>query len=220
MIPKDVLVIIPAYNEGARIVSVIEDLKREEFNTILVVDDGSKDNTGNLARGLGCIVLTHLINMGYGAGLRTGFDFALSYGFNTVITFDADGQMLAKDAIRLYKKSEEGFDYVYGSRNFNVKCVPLLRKIVVFFADVLTAFLSGKYIEDTQSGLRCIKTKLLRRFKLQSRGFSIPSELVVEAVRNGVIPKSIIINAVYTADSLEKGQKNLDCFRVVKELLS
>lgn len=220
MIPKDVLVVMPAYNEEARIASVIEDLKREEFNNILVVDDGSTDDTGNLAREFGCVVLTHLVNLGYGAGLRTGFDFALSRGYDTVITFDADGQMLAKDAIRLYKKSEEGFDYVYGYRNFNVRGVPLLRKIVVFFADILTALLSGKYIKDTQSGLRCIKTRLLRRFRLQSRGFSISSELVVEAVRNGVIPKSVTIDAVYTKDSLEKGQKNLDCFRVAKELLS
>lgn len=213
------LVIIPAYNEQENIAKVIAGLKEVGFENILVVDDGSRDNTGIIALEAGAKVIAHPINMGVGAGTRTGFVYALAKGFDHVITFDGDGQMRAEDAVRLHEEAQKSYDYVYGRRNFNILGVPKIRKYTNLLADALTALLTGKFIWDTQSGLRCIKVNLLKKFNLKSRRYSIPSELVIESLKNGVTPKPVKIDAIYTKESLKKGQKISNSFRVVEELL-
>jgi len=157
--------------------------------------------------------------MGLGAGLRSGFEFAVEHKYEYVLTFDGDGQMRADDAVKIYEETQKGYDFVYGCRNFNVQGVPRIRKYTNLLADALTAFLSGKFVWDTQSGLRCIKVDLLKKLNLKSRGYSISSELIIESLKNGVTPKPVKIDAIYTKESLKKGQKISNSFRVVKELL-
>jgi len=213
------LIIIPAYNEQENIAKVVSDLKKAGFEEILLVDDGSTDATGILSSRFGVRLITHPVNMGVGAGLRSGFDFAIAHSYDYVLNFDGDGQMRAEDALKVYEEARKGNDFVYGCRNFNAPGVPRARKYTNLLADALTAFLSGKFVWDTQSGLRCIKVGLLRKFNLKSRGYSISSELIIESIKNGVIPKSVKIDAIYTKESLKKGQKISNSFRVVKELL-
>ena len=213
------LVIIPAHNEQEHIAEVILGLRKAGFGEILVVDDGSSDATGGLASKTGAKVTSHPANMGLGAGLRSGFEFAVAQNYDYIITFDGDGQMRAEDAVKIYEEAQKGYDFVYGCRNFSVAGVPRIRKYTNLLADILTAFLAGKFVWDTQSGLRCIKVDLLKRFNLKSRGYSISSELVIESLKNGVTPKPVKINAIYTKESLKKGQKISNSFRVVKELL-
>jgi len=214
-----ILIIIPAHNEQENIAGVVDELKRAGFEEILVVDDGSGDGTRDVASRMGVKVITHSVNMGLGTGLRSGFEFAIAQNCEYAITFDGDGQMRAEDAIKVFEEAQKGYDFVYGRRNFTVRGVPKIRKYTNLLADTLTAFLSGKFVWDTQSGLRCIKVDLLRKFNLKSRGYSVSSELVIESIKNGVIPKSVKIDAIYTIESLKKGQKISNSFRVVKELL-
>lgn len=217
---EDSLVIIPVYNEERTIEGVINDLLGKGFKRILVVNDGSTDPTLSLVSKHPVRVINHIINMGYGSALRTGFECAIKWGFKYVITFDADGQMRAEDAARiLYESINNNWNYTHGCRDFNYPGVPRTRKFMGILADILTFLLSGKYVKDTQSGLRCINVGLLRKFNLRSIGFSIPSELVIESIRNGEVPKPVTIKAIYTKESLKKGQKISNSFKVVKELL-
>jgi glycosyltransferase involved in cell wall biosynthesis len=213
------LIVIPAYNEQEYIVEVVIELNRVGFGEILVVDDGSKDDTGNAASKAEAKVITHSVNMGLGAGVRSGFEFAVGLNYKYVITFDGDGQMRAEDAVKVYEEAQKGYDFVYGCRNFNVAGVPKIRKYTNLLADVITALLSDNFVWDTQSGLRCIKVDLLKKLNLKSRGYSISSELVIESIKNGVTPKPVKIDAIYTKESLKKGQKISNSFRVIKELL-
>ncbi len=213
------LIIIPAYNEQENISGVVLGLKEVGFEDILVVDDGSRDDTVIEALKVGANVITHIINMGVGAGTRTGFHYALDNGFIRVITFDGDGQMQVGDAVKICEEAQKGYDFVYGCRDFNTPNTPKIRKITNWLADMVTATLSGKMVRDTQSGLKCISVDLLGKMSLRSTGYSICSELVIESLKNGVIPKPVKINAMYTKRSLKKGQKISNSFRVVKELL-
>ena len=212
------LVIIPAYNEHENIAKVIASLKKVGFENVLVIDDGSGDNTGIMALEAGAKVIAHPINMGVGAGTRTGFVYALDKGFDHVITFDGDGQMRSEDAVRIYQEAQKGYDFVYGCRDFNTPNTPRMRKITNWLADTITAVLSGKIVRDTQSGLKCVNGDLLRKMNLRSTGYSICSELIIESLKNGVTPKPVKIDAIYTKESLKKGQKISNSFRVVKEL--
>lgn len=216
---KKCLIVVPAYNEGKHIQGVSNDLEKAGFGEILVIDDGSRDNTGVVASKAGAKVISHPVNMGLGTGLRSGFEFAVAHNYEFVVTFDGDGQMRAEDAVKIYEEAQKGYAFVYGCRNFNVHGVPRIRKYTNLLADALTAFLAGKFVWDTQSGLRCIKVDLLKKFNLKSRGYSISSELVIESLKNGVTPEPVKIDAIYTKESLKKGQKISNSFRVVKELL-
>ncbi|MBU0650204.1 glycosyltransferase family 2 protein [Patescibacteria group bacterium] len=214
-----ILVVVPVYNERDSISEVAKELLKSGFEDILIVNDGSEDGTERVVLEMGFNMTSHPINMGLGAGLQTGFKYAIAKKYNYVITFDGDGQMYVGDAVKVYEKAKEGYGFVYGCRNFNVPDVPKIRKYTNLLADALTALLSGKFVRDTQSGLRCIKVDLLKKFNLKSRGYSISSELVIESIKNGVLPKPVKINAIYTKESLKKGQKISNSFRVAKELL-
>ncbi len=213
------LVIIPVYNEQKHIAGVISMLEGAGFINILAVNDGSLDNTSGIISKVGIQSLNHFVNMGLGAALRTGFKYAITNGFDYVLTFDGDGQMRAEDAVGVFEEAQRGHDFVYGCRDFNIPGVPKVRKFTNLLADVLTALLSGRYVKDTQSGLRCIKVDLLKKFDLKSRGYSISSELIIQSIKHGVIPKPVKIDAIYTKESLKKGQKISNSFRVVRELL-
>jgi glycosyltransferase involved in cell wall biosynthesis len=213
------LVIIPAYNEQEHVASVVDGLKSVGFEDILVIDDGSMDSTRSRATESGAKVVSHPVNMGVGAGTRTGFSYALDNGFDYVLTFDGDGQMRPEDAVKIHMEAQKGYDFVYGRRDFNTASTPWVRRVTNWLADLVTAFLSGRIVWDTQSGLKCINTKLLKKMNLRSSGYSICSELVIESIKSGVVPKPVKIDAIYTKASLKKGQKISNSFRVVKELL-
>jgi len=219
MVFANILVIIPVYNEQEHVAGVISMLQGAGFVDILAVNDGSSDNTSGVISDVEVQSLNHWVNVGLGAGLRTGFEYAVANGFDYVITFDGDGQMRAEDAVKIFEEAQRGHDFVYGCRDFNIPGVPKVRKFTNLLADLLTAMLSGRYVKDTQSGLRCIKVDLLKKFDLKSRGYSISSELIIQSINHGVIPKPVKIDAIYTKESLKKGQKISNSFRVVKELL-
>lgn len=216
---KSVLVVMPCFNEQRCAGGAVYALIKAGFGNVLVIDDGSRDNTGAVASRAGVEVITHSVNMGLGSAIRTGLIYAIDAGYKFVITFDGDGQMRAEDAVKVYEEAQKGYGFVYGYRNFDIAEIPRIRKYTNLLADALTALLSGKFVWDTQSGLRCMKVDLLRRLDLKSRGYSISSELIIESIKNGVTPKPVRIDAIYTKESLKKGQKVSNSFRVVKELL-
>jgi len=166
---SDVLVIIPAYNEGERLAAVLQsirDLGRDW--DLLVVDDGSSDRTAQIAADTGAFVVSHTYNLGYGAALQTGYKFAASHGYRFVVQMDADGQHLPEETIKLLDPVQaDEADVVIGSRFLDGGGgypVPLLRKVGIGLFGGLAGLLSGATISDATSGFYAVNRKVIVLF--------------------------------------------------------
>jgi glycosyltransferase involved in cell wall biosynthesis len=156
------LVIIPALNEEDTIGHVIEGVKQSlSFADIVVVNDGSKDNTAQIAQDKGAIVLNHPYNLGYGAALQTGFRFAVDGGYDRVITIDADGQHIASYALNLIDAMNKNqTDVVIGSRFINGGYkVGLIKKIGIWLFSRIGRTHTGITITDPTSGFQLLNSK-------------------------------------------------------------
>ncbi|ASJ02631.1 dolichol-phosphate glucosyltransferase [Thermococcus profundus] len=215
-------VVVPAYNEEKTIGKVLEDLlryfKREE---IVVVNDGSRDKTQEIARSYGVHVLTHLVNRGLGGALGTGLSYAVRKGAELVVTFDADGQHLISDALRVMKPVAEGkADFAVGSRlKGDVSEMPFVKKFGNFVLDAITALFAHKYVSDSQSGLRCFNKSCASRIKITCDRYAVSSEIIIEAAKKGCRIVEVPIKAVYTEYSMKKGTNVLEGVKIALNLL-
>lgn len=206
------LIGIPAYNEAHMIGKVLEMLPKRlsglQNIDVLVVDDGSSDETAKIAYKSGVIVLSHLINRGLGAALRTIFAYALNQKYDILVTFDADGQHNPKDILHLIdpilgnKK-----DVVIGTRWKQTAEVPFSRYIINKIANFITFLLFGIYTSDSQSGLRAFNQKALKMISTTTDGMEVSSEFFKEIQRNKLRFGEVPIQAVYTQYSIVKGQR-------------
>lgn len=221
------IILIPAYNEESSITKVINSLSEIGFCNILVVDDASSDNTYEKAVTTGAVMLKHVINLGYGAATRTGFSWIENNeNYEYVITADADEQHDAKDVYALAQKAiETNCDYIIGRRNFykpqNIK-VTATRRLIHILADSLLFLLTGTYIYDTHSGLRCIKTLNLPKIRTKMTGYSFSTEIILEALRNDFKIEYVPIKTIYSIYSTSKPNraKISQSIQLLKELLS
>jgi glycosyltransferase involved in cell wall biosynthesis len=209
------IVIIPAYNESGHIVGLIRDIKNYHLD-ILVIDDGSSDNTFGIAKDSQVKVMLNLNNQGKGASLIKGFKYALENNFDAVITMDADGQHLAED-LPLFLKAADNpdLDIIIGNRMLNTVGMPLLRVITNRFMSWLISIISKQDISDTQCGFRLIKAEVLRKIELKTSKFETESEILIKASQMGFKIKSLPIKSVY---GKEKSQINpfMDTFRFIR----
>jgi glycosyltransferase involved in cell wall biosynthesis len=202
------LVVIPAHNESAKIAEVIRDLKKFGYHNILVVDDGSTDNTGKISQKCGAKVVTHVVNRGLGAGLGTGFEFAKRNGYNCLVTFDGDGQHEAKDIKRLLFPIQKGVcDVVIGSRLLAQKGMPWQRLIINHISNFSTLMLYRVRTTDATSGLRAFGKKALNQIKIKTDRMEVSNEFFWEIRRNSLKFLEIPIKAIYTEYS-EKHSHN------------
>jgi glycosyltransferase involved in cell wall biosynthesis len=174
MIPegKKVLVVIPAYNEHGRIGEIIRAVKGILPSAkILVVNDCSSDDTGREAVEAGADVVTHILNLGYGAALETGYLYALQYGYEFIVQMDGDGQHLPDEVPSILAPVLGGeADIVIGSRYLspeNTYKTPFARKAGQKFFGVILSLITGYQITDPTSGFQCLNR---RAFELFSRG--------------------------------------------------
>ncbi|HPZ83258.1 MAG TPA: glycosyltransferase family 2 protein, partial [Thermogutta sp.] len=154
-LPADVWVVVPAYNESARLGNTLKDLLTVA-QTVVVVDDGSKDDTYDVASQYPVWVLRHVVNLGQGAALQTGITFALRQGAQYVATFDADGQHDARDLLSMLEMLQSsGADYALGSRFLGrAEGIPWHRRLMLRAAVLFTRLLSGAVVSDTHNGIR------------------------------------------------------------------
>jgi glycosyltransferase involved in cell wall biosynthesis len=176
-------VVIPAYNAESTIRDVIEALCNIGFtkDKIIVVDDGSGDQTADALRSRGIAVLCHEQNRGKGAALKTGFQYAKERSLTGVVTIDADGQHQAGD-IPLLLENRRNYDLVIGTR-YDMRTMPFVRKVVNRITSLVISILSHAYIPDVQCGLRYIRMTLLDRITLRTNRYQTESELVYRAMR-------------------------------------
>lgn len=219
------LIIIPAFNESTVIVSTLKDLrhalKRDSVKAdILLVDDGSSDNTGSVAASHVDYLLTHSHNCGLGAALATGIEFAKRGGYDACVTFDSDGQHDARDIARALAKLKSGYDVVVGSRFVGTHSgMPVFRRVVLFFGNFITFLFFGVWTSDSQSGFRGLSKKAINNLILKSNRMEVSSEFFSEIHRLSLKMCEIPIHIRYTEYSLSKGQKNTASMGVLIKLL-
>jgi glycosyltransferase involved in cell wall biosynthesis len=201
-------IIIPGYNEGEVIKDVIKDLFSKGYNNIVVVDDGSKDKTGEYAYEAGATVLTHIINRGQGAALKTGNDYALENDADIIVHFDADGQMQSKDIKAMIQPIiNKKADITMGSRFLGkAENIDTGKKIALKLARVLVFLLYGLWLTDSQNGFRAVNRKAAQKIEITSNRMEHAGEILGEIRRRKLRYKEIPVHIKYTNYSMAKGQ--------------
>jgi glycosyltransferase involved in cell wall biosynthesis len=191
--------VIPAWDAAGTVGAVVRGLREALPDaTVIVVDDGSSDDTGDRARGAGALVLRHPLNQGKGAALQTGFDEAVRLGADVVLALDADGQHDPAWASRLLAGLAGG-DLVVGSRLQSREGMPWLRRVTNDVTSWWVSRLAGTHIEDSQSGYRAIRATVIRRVRPIARRFDYESEFLVTAARAGFRIAAAPIPTLYNA---------------------
>jgi glycosyltransferase involved in cell wall biosynthesis len=189
------LAAIPAYNEEKTVTAIVKRTKK--YCAVIVVDDGSKDRTAELAKKAGAIVIRHGKNKGYGISLIDGINEARRRKADFIITLDADGQHNPDDIPKFIKALENGYDVVAGSRFLSGKSWGSKKRMIAIKLLTYQAQLfSGLNLTDIQSGFRGYNTKIFDKIKLESKGMNFSVELPIKAKKLGYkfIEASIEIN--------------------------
>jgi glycosyltransferase involved in cell wall biosynthesis len=194
----EVTVLLPGYNVARHLEALVRDLRADLPEAgLLLVDDGSADDTAAVARSLGLTVIEHAVNQGKGMALRTGFAAAVERGTSAVITMDSDGQHLPAEAHRFVEAWKAGADVVVGDRMADNDNMPWLRKRTNEFTSWVISSLAGAHIPDSQNGYRLFDTKVLRTVRLESRRYDMESEILIRAARQGYRIASVPISTIY-----------------------
>jgi hypothetical protein len=192
-----VAILVPAYNEAENIGVVLDQMPAEVCGVrteILVVDDGSRDGTGDVAAEHGALVARHVTNRGGGAALRTGYRLMVESGAEVVVTLDADGQHLPSEMPRLVEPVLSGeVDVAHGSRvlghaDRNTRA----RELGIVFFNRLVSFITRTHVTDCSNGYRAVRTTVLPQLVLRQEQFHT-SEFMIEAIKRGVPAKEIPI---------------------------
>lgn len=193
-----VLALIPAFNEAARIESVAREALRHL--PLLVVDDGSRDETAAFARVAGAQLLQQFPNQGKGRALQAGFRYALQQGYAAVITLDADGQHdPAEIPSFLNAFSTSGLDLIIGARDF--RQIPPVRRLANTLGRLTFSWALGQPVRDNQSGYRMISRRLMQAMLESAEpGFEFEVEMIVVCVQRGFGLGWVPIRTIYAGE--------------------
>lgn len=209
MIEKaDISVVIPAYNEAPVVGQVVRSILKCGFARVIVVNDGSKDDTAEVARRAGAIVLSHPINRGAGAAAHTGIAYARRQGFDFLVQIDADGQHFPADIEAMAAQmAATGCDIVIGSRWLGRNTgVPATRVAYNRISNWFTNFFCRRRYTDSQSGMRLLNRPAIEKLQLHLDGFGYCSEMIVQAEQQHLQIEEVPIRVAYTEYSMSKGQ--------------
>jgi len=217
----DVWLVVPLYNEAAVIGDVVREARRT-FPHVVVVDDGSADRGAAEAEAAGAVVVRHPVNLGQGAALQTGFEYALSVpSMQWVVTFDSDGQHQVADVLEMLDKARtEDLQVVFGSRFLDDRTTPsFLKKLVLRMAVGYTNMTTGTRLTDAHNGLRVMRRDVVERLDITQNRMAHASELVEQIgamkVRYGESP----VHILYTDYSRAKGQSLWNSVNILVELI-
>ena len=207
-------VVIAAMNEEGVIGGVVSEVKRAGWS-VVVVDDGSRDQTAVEARAAGATVLCHLINRGQGAALQTGIDYAVRRGAVHLVTFDADGQMNADDIPALVAALDDA-DIALGSRFLGkIEGATAKRMALLKGAVLMSNRLSGLKLTDAHCGFRAFRASVAPRLRMQQDRMAHASELLRKIKTSGVQVVEVPVTIRYTAHSMAKGQNGFQAVRIL-----
>jgi glycosyltransferase involved in cell wall biosynthesis len=193
-----ILALIPAYDEGPRIGTVVEVARR--FLPVVVVDDGSSDDTADRAEAAGATVIRHAPNAGKGAALRTGFRHVLEAGAPAVVTLDADGQHDPAEIPRFLERFEQRrAELIIGQRDF--RSMPPVRRLSNALGGLVLAGALGRSVPDNQSGYRLIGRTLMRALlDSEESGFEFEVEMIARCIALGLPVDSVPIRTIYAGE--------------------
>lgn len=199
--------IIPAWNEERVVAGVVHEAAKY-VDKVIVVDDGSVDQTAACARAAGAIVVSHALNSGPGAATMTGICAARLLKVDAVVTIDADGQHNPNEIPQLLAPIlEDNADVVIGTRFRGHKnVVPVVRRIFNGLGNIFTYVVTGKYVSDSQSGFKAFGPSALRRINLHLSGYEFCSEIIREVVQHRWRVTEVPIRVVYSEYTMAKGQ--------------
>ena len=215
-----VAVVIAAYNEGEMIAGVVAGAARV-FPAVVVVDDGSCDATAAGALSAGATVLVHPINLGQGAALQTGIEYAVGTGAEYIATFDADGQHDIMDVCEMVRTLEStGAQVALGSRFISHGgAVPLARRLLLRAATVFTRLTSGLKVTDAHNGLRVLRADAAKRIRLRQNRMAHASEILGQIGELGLSYVEVPVHIRYTEYSRAKGQSGFGAVNILIDLL-
>lgn len=214
-------VIVPAYNEAARLAATLSSLQSAGLRRVVVVDDGSSDDTSAVASAFPVWVLRHPINCGQGAALRTGLEFALSRGAECLVTFDGDGQHDARQIDQLVEPIRAGrADVSLGSRfKGETISMPFQRKCLLTAAVWFTRLTTGLRLTDSHNGFRAFSRAGAQQIDLKQPRMAHASEILDQIARKRLTYEEVPVTIQYTAATLQKGQSTLDAARIGGDLV-
>jgi glycosyltransferase involved in cell wall biosynthesis len=224
------IAIIPAYNEEKIISQVVEEVK-SYVDEIIVVNDGSTDQTARLAKEKEAVVLNHLINRGQGAALKTGFEYlkmkilpelrVRNLSEYVIVHFDADGQHQAADIPKIVQPIlKKRADIVLGSRFLNQNSkIPFTRKFLLKGAIFVNWFLTGIKLTDAHNGFRALSWEAANLIKISQDRMAHNSEIIKQIVKYKLKFQEVPVTVTYTQYSRLKGQKWWDGFKIIKDFL-
>jgi glycosyltransferase involved in cell wall biosynthesis len=211
----NICVIIPTYNESRAIADLVKQVIKLGLE-VIIIDDGSADDTVKIATACGAKVLTNPKNMGKGASLIKGYNFALQRGFDAVISMDGDGQHSWEDLLSFIRKAETSQSaLIVGNRMGMTKGMPVLRLITNFLMSKFISLVVKQSIPDTQCGFRLVKKELLSKMDLSTSKYETESEVLIQAAHLGFKIESIPVRTIYSG---QKSQINpfIDTLRFLR----
>lgn len=215
--------VVPVYNEDAAVVRETISGILPFYKQVVLVDDGSTSDIKKTIRDLPVYFLRHPINLGQGASLQTGTDFALLNGAEYIVHFDADGQHNPADIVPMLRVMQKDVaDIMLGSR-FKSKeradNVPLFRRIVLQFGRIINFIITGMWLTDAHQGLRVLNKKAASLIRLRENRQAHATEILLEIKKNRLRWQEIGVSTLYTKYSLAKGQKSLNAFTIFIDLV-
>lgn len=217
---RDLWIVIPAFNEGGVIGDVVRNVQLK-FPNLVVVDDCSWDDTAIAARAAGALVVRHVINLGQGAALQTGIDFASRHGAKAVVTFDADGQHNIEDVTQMLQiQAETGADIVLGSR-FTGKAIGITtaRRVLLKAAVIFTWMTSGIKLTDAHNGLRLLTQHAMQKIRITQNRMAHASEIIEQIGRQKLKFAEAPCTVTYTDYSIAKGQSGFSAIKILTDLI-
>ena len=209
-----IFAVIPAFNEEKSIPKIIR--KARKFaGKVIVVDDGSKDRTSEVAKKAGAIVLRHVVNLGKGAALKTGCDFALKNKAQYIVAIDADAQHKPEDIPRFIEKLKR-YDIVFGCRKFSSK-MPFVLKFGNWFIAEVTWLLYGIKLNDTQCGFRAFSGEAYKKVRWNAIDYAMESEMIARAGKQRLKYVQIPIETIYS--DRYKGTTVIDGMKIVLNMI-
>ncbi|MCD7781722.1 MAG: glycosyltransferase family 2 protein [Methanosphaera sp.] len=223
-ITKDIYIVLSCYNEEKTLREVVTQLVERGFK-VLIIDDGSKDNSPVIARELvreykGMVYhYRHIINVGLGGAIKTGIAAALEKGADIIITFDADGQHDPDDLYGMYPALQDGrADVVIASRDFS--CMPTGRRFGNTVMNYITYIFQGKMVTDSQSGLRGFTSEAARKLDLKSPKYGISSEIIGEIKRKNLRFMEAPMTTIYDERTIQKGTNTKVGIKIILEFIN
>lgn len=217
---SDTWLVVPCFNEGQVIQSVLENA-RETFPNIVAVNDGSKDNSAEAIRAAGAHLVNHPVNLGQGAALQTGIEYARSQpGARYFVTFDADGQHQVKDVLRMVSRLRtEALDIVVGTRfaGQDNSQVPWIKRAVLKTVVFLSPRTRRLGLSDAHNGLRAFNKKVADEMNIRMNGMSHASEIVAMIDQHGWRVAEEPVDILYTEYSMSKGQSLINGVNILAD---